>query len=43
MKLESLQHSVDQLTWTFLDMSDGGGVLAIDWDTVRASVPFRIG
>ena len=43
MKLETLQHSVDQLTWTFLDMSNTGGVLAIEWDTVRASVPFRIG
>jgi hypothetical protein len=43
MKLETLSHSVDQLTWTFLDMSHAGGALAIEWDKVLASVPFRIG
>ena len=43
MKLEALAHSVDQLTWKFLDMSDAGGTLAIEWDKVLASVPFRIG
>ena len=43
MKLDKLPFDVDQLTWTFLDMSNTGGVLAIEWDTVRASVPFRIG
>src|SRR5262245_46191277 len=29
MKLETLTHSVDQLTWGFVDMSDAGGALAI--------------
>jgi len=43
MKLETLPHAVDQLTWKFLDMSYAGGVLAIEWDKVLASVPFRIG
>jgi hypothetical protein len=43
MKLETLAHAVDQLTWEFLDMSDAGGVLAMEWDKVLASVPFRIG
>ena len=43
MKLDALAHSVDQLTWRFLDMSDAGGTLAIEWDKVLASVPFKIG
>ena len=43
MKLEVLPHSVDQLTWAFLDMSDAGGTLAIEWDKTMASVPFSVG
>ena len=43
MKLETLPHSVDQLTWKFLDMSDAGGLLAIEWDKVLASVAFKVG
>jgi hypothetical protein len=43
MKLETLPHSVEQLTWEFVDMSDAGGSMAITWDKVLASVPFKIG
>ena len=43
MKLTTLPWSVDQLTWTFLDMSDRGGTLALMWDRMMASVPFTIG
>jgi hypothetical protein len=43
MKLETLSHVVEQLTWDFVDMSDAGGSMAIMWDKVLASVPFRIG
>jgi hypothetical protein len=43
MKTETLPHSVDQLTWKFLDMSDAGGLLAIEWDKTLASVPFKVG
>jgi hypothetical protein len=43
MKLETLPHVVEQLTWDFVDMSDAGGAMAIMWDKVMASVPFRIG
>jgi hypothetical protein len=43
MKLEVLPHSVDQLTWAFLDISDAGGTLAIEWDKTMASVAFKIG
>jgi len=42
MKLETASRSVDQLTWKFLDMSDAGGALAIEWDKVLASVPFLL-
>ena len=34
--------SIDQLTWTFLDMTNEGGRLAIMWDRVMAAVPFGI-
>jgi hypothetical protein len=43
MKLETLAHAVEQLTWEFLDMSDSGGALAISWDKVMGSTPFRVG
>ena len=43
MKLDALPQSIDQLTWTFLDVPDAGGTLAIQWDNVMASVPFWIG
>jgi len=43
MTLEMLPHSVDQLTWKFLDMTDAGGVLAIEWDKTLATVPFKVG
>src|SRR3954451_23864115 len=42
MKLETLPHTVEQLTWEFLDMSDAGGSLAISWDKTMASVPFKV-
>ena len=42
MKLEALPHALEQLTWSFADMTEAGGTLAILWDTMMASVPFRI-
>ena len=42
MKLETLPHTVEQLTWQFVDMTDGGGALAISWDKTMASVPFKV-
>jgi hypothetical protein len=42
MKLETLPHTVEQLTWQFVDMSDAGGSLAISWDKTMASVPFKV-
>jgi Protein of unknown function (DUF2911) len=42
MKLETLPHAVDQLTWEFVDMTDAGGALAMLWDKTMASVPFKV-
>jgi hypothetical protein len=42
MRVETLPHSFDQLSWQFLDMSDAGGRLAIVWDDKLASVPFSL-
>ena len=42
MKVSTLPFAVDQLTWNFTDMSDAGGALTIMWDTVAASVPFKV-
>jgi hypothetical protein len=42
MRLETLPHAFDQLSWQFLDMSDRGGRLALLWDRTLASVPFKV-
>ena len=43
MKLETLPHSVEQLTWEFVDMTDAGGSMAISWGTQMASIAFKVG
>jgi hypothetical protein len=40
MKLEKLPHKFEQLSWEFMDMTNGGGTLALMWDNVLASVSF---
>ncbi|MBL8137604.1 MAG: DUF2911 domain-containing protein [Acidobacteria bacterium] len=42
MTLSTLPSSVDQLTWSFVDITDKGGKLAIMWDTTMAVVPFTL-
>ena len=42
MKVETLPHVHEELSWEFLDVSDAGGTLAIMWDKTMASVPFRV-
>ena len=42
MTLETLPHSVEQLTWSFLDMKDASGTIALMWGTTLASVPFTV-
>jgi hypothetical protein len=40
MKLDKLPYSVEQLTWTFLDMTNTSGRLALMWGNTLASTPF---
>ena len=40
MKVETLPHTFDQLSWEFLDLTDSGGRLALLWDKKLASVAF---
>lgn len=42
MTMTSLPFSMDQMTWSFIDMSDKGGRLALMWDHVMAAVPFLV-
>jgi len=42
MKLETLPHATEELTWEFVDMTDTSGALAIRWDKTMASVPFTV-
>ena len=40
MKLDKLPYAVDQLTWSFVDMKNDGGRIALSWGTTMASTPF---
>ncbi len=41
MKVETLPFAVDQLSWTFLDITDDAGRLAIMCGKTLASTPFK--
>jgi hypothetical protein len=41
MKLDALPFDIDQLTWSFLDMTNDGGRMAIMWGKTMASAPFK--
>jgi hypothetical protein len=43
MKVETLPFAMDQLTWTFLDMTNDAGRVAIIWGKTMASAPFKAG
>jgi hypothetical protein len=43
MRVEPLPFAVDQLTWTFLDMTNDGGRMAIMWAKTLASTAFKAG
>jgi hypothetical protein len=43
MRVEKLPFAVDQLTWTFLDMTTTGGRIALMWGNTLASTPFKAG
>ena len=40
MNLDKLPYDVDQLTWTFVDMTNNSGRIALMWGTTMASTPF---
>ncbi len=40
MKVETLSHAHEQLSWEFVDMTPTGGALALTWDTAMGVVPF---
>ena len=41
MKVDTMPFAVDQLTWTFVDMTNDGGKLALMWGKTMASTPFK--
>lgn len=43
MKLETMTHSFEELSWQLLDVTDTSATLSIVWDKVLASVPMTIG
>lgn len=42
MKVQDHEHSVDQFTLSFLDVTNEGGTLAMAWDDTLATVPFQV-
>lgn len=42
MAVETLDHSIDQFTISFHDVSGEGGEIAMTWDDTMATVPFRL-
>jgi len=40
MKLDKLPYAVDQLTWTFVDMTNNSGRIALMWGNTMVSTPF---
>ncbi|HEV3486290.1 MAG TPA: DUF2911 domain-containing protein, partial [Vicinamibacterales bacterium] len=43
MSLNQLDMSIEQLTWSFANVTKGGGTLMLVWDTVMATTPFTVG
>jgi hypothetical protein len=43
MKLDTLPFAVDELTWSFVDMTNDSGRLALMWGKTMASTPFKAG
>lgn len=42
MTVEQTAQPIEQLTISAAPASAGGGVFAIEWETIRASVPFKV-
>ncbi len=43
MKMSKSAMTIEQLTWSFVNMTATGGEIAIMWDKDVASVPFKLG
>ena len=43
MRVETLPFAVEQLTWSFLDMTNDGGRVALMWGKTMASASFKAG
>jgi Protein of unknown function (DUF2911) len=43
MKVETLPFAMDQLTWTFLDMTNDSGRIALIWGKTMATTAFKAG
>ncbi len=43
MKVETMSFSMDEFTIAFVDMTAGGGKLAMMWDKTMAAAPFKVG
>lgn len=43
MKVDTLPFAIDQLTWSFVDMTNDSGRMAIMWGKTMASAPFKAG
>jgi DUF2911 family protein len=43
MKLDTMPHAFEQMSWQFVDMTAGGGTMAVIWDKFMGSVPFKLG
>ena len=41
MKVDTLPFAVDELTWTFVDMTNDSGKVALIWGKSMASTPFK--
>jgi Protein of unknown function (DUF2911) len=41
MKVDTLPFAVDELTWTFVDMTNDSGKIALIWGKSMASTPFK--
>lgn len=42
MKVATLPFDVDELTWSFVDMTNDSGTLALTWGTSMATTPFKV-
>lgn len=42
MTLSTLPFSVEELTWSFVDMTEKGGRMAIMWEKTMAAVAFGV-